>query len=356
MTLSTKTARRALVAGLGMIGGSIALALRQQGWHVTGYDNDKFSLKEALNREFVDSIDLEDGYDIAFVATPVPTIVGLVNMLLPKAEIVSDTGSVKNSIVREINDPRFVGGHPMAGSERSGLDGANPSLFNNITWVLTPSSNTDARTYDGARRIIGDFGADVVTIDPVQHDEIVASVSHVPHLAASALMSVAVERATEHQTLMRLAAGGFRDMTRIAAGHPGLWTGITLENRDAVINELGRVIGSLEHLREMISNDETEQLEKFLAVAADARRELPPRAGRPIDLAVLRVTVADKPGGLGLIFGTLSDMSINIEDFEILHNPSTPHGLLNISVAETDVLNAAHALRNAGLDVVVEML
>ena len=356
MTSLTKTAKRAAVAGLGVIGGSIALALRENGWHVTGIDVDEYVQKDAVEQGIVDVAD--DGsntFDVAFVATPVPEIIATANALLGRSEIVTDAGSVKNMIVRGISDPRFIGGHPMAGSERSGLVGANVSLFKNATWVLTPSPNTEARTYESVRRVIADFGADVVTIDPVEHDQIVASVSHVPHLAASALMSVAVQRAAEHSTLMRLAAGGFRDMTRIAAGNPALWTGITLENREAVVNELDHVIGSLEHLRDLIKHEDAERLEKILAVAADARRELPQRAGRPIELAVLRVTVADKPGGLGLIFGTMRDIAINIEDFEILHNPAAPQGLLNISVAQTDVLGAAHALRNVGLDVVVEM-
>ncbi len=148
------------------------------------------------------------------------------------------SGSVKGPIVEAVADARFVGGHPMAGSEQEGVEGADPELFEGAVWVLTPTSDTADSVYTQVAAVVSSFGAEVVALPPERHDALVAVVSHVPHLTAATLMGVAETRAEEHQALLRLAAGGFRDMTRIASGHPAIWPDICHENRGAIVEVL----------------------------------------------------------------------------------------------------------------------
>ncbi len=172
--------------------------------------------------------DAVHGADIVIIATPVGTVAELVIEALDAgAAVVTDVGSVKAPILREVERrapdlaARFVGGHPMAGSEQDGLAGAEVDLFAGATWVLTPTDRTDPDAHTAVRSLVAELGAEIVEVTPEHHDALVAVVSHVPQLAATTLMDVAATTGEEHAILLRLAAGGFRDMTRIAAGHPG---------------------------------------------------------------------------------------------------------------------------------------
>ena len=225
--------RRATVVGIGLIGGSISLALRERGWHVSGVDTDEESLSRALELGAIDAVGWDAKSEITFVATPVSTVVSLAKKALEVSlsGVVTDAGSVKNPIVQEIGDQRFIGGHPMAGSEQEGVDGASATMFANANWVLTPTELTDDKEFAIVREVVTSFGAEVVTLSPERHDALVATVSHVPHLTAATLMGLASAQSEEHYAVLRLAAGGFRDMTRIAAGSPGIWPDICKENK-----------------------------------------------------------------------------------------------------------------------------
>jgi prephenate dehydrogenase len=142
----------------------------------------------------------------------------------------------------------------MAGSEQEGIDGADGELFEGATWVLTPTATTDADAYTRLRTVVSSMGADVFALPAQRHDELVAVVSHVPHLTAATLMRLAAEGAEEHAALLRLAAGGFRDMTRIAASHPGIWPDICAENRDAIVHVLDRLVDQLWQVRDLVAN------------------------------------------------------------------------------------------------------
>ena len=225
--------------GLGLIGGSIARALTERGWHVTGDDHDPLRCSEADAFGFIGEIGLDPNAEITFVATPVLTLVDQVKRALAEtAGVVTDVGSVKAALVAAIDDPRFVGGHPMAGSELEGLDGSDASMFEGAVWVLTPSAATADTTFSAVAAVVADLGADVVALTAERHDQTVAVISHVPHLTAATLMGLASDRAEEHAALLRLAAGGFRDMTRIASGQPSIWLDICAENRDAILSAL----------------------------------------------------------------------------------------------------------------------
>ena len=322
------TQRSANIVGLGLIGGSIGLALRERGWYVYGEDHSQARVDRALELGVIDAQHLYREADVTFVATPVLTIADQVRFSLSETTgVVTDVGSVKGAIVASIDDPRFVGGHPMAGSELEGLDGADASMFTGAVWVLTPISTTADTTFATMASIVGELGADVVALTPDRHDQVVAVVSHVPHLAAATLMGLASERGEEHAALLRLAAGGFRDMTRIASGHPGIWLDICAENRDAILSGLDGLIDGLRGMRELIRDDDRAALLDKLRRAREARANLPTRATHPNELAEVRIPIPDRPGAAAEVFTLAAELGVNISSFEVVHSVEGNRGV-----------------------------
>lgn len=343
------SARRAAIVGTGLVGGSIGLALRAQGWHVTGRDRDEGVQARALDLGVLDAIGADAEAGITFVATPVGSIPGEVRTALARTTgLVTDVGSVKSPMLELMADPRYVGGHPMAGSELDGIEGARSDLFEGATWVLTPIPGTDDQSFAEVRAVVSSLGADVVAIPPDRHDEMVAMVSHVPHLTAASLMRLVDERSSEHRSLLRLAAGGFRDMTRIAAGSPGIWPDICAENREAIVSELDRLIDALTEVRDVVSEGDRGRLVEILEQARKARMALPARFGRPDELAEVRVPVPDRKGVLAEIMTLATDVDVSVADVEIAHSPEGNQGVL-IMLVETDVAaRLCDALASAG--------
>jgi prephenate dehydrogenase len=323
-----------VVVGTGLIGGSIGLALRKQGWHVTGRDRDPQRVSQALEQGALDTVGDDPDAEITFVCVPVSSIAEQARAALAAGGVVTDVGGVKGPVVAAVDDPRFVGGHPMAGSEQEGMDGADPSLFEGATWVLTPIVSTDAEAYTLVRAIVTSLGADVVALAPERHDELVATVSHVPHLAAATLMALAADGATEQGPMLRLAAGGFRDMTRIAAGHPGIWPDICAENRDAIVEALDRLVSALSGMRDLVVLGDRPGLLQALERARSARVNLPARVARDTSLIEMRVPVPDRPGVLAEITTLLGELDVNIEDLEIAHSVEGERGVLVLVVQE----------------------
>jgi prephenate dehydrogenase len=338
---------RAAIIGTGLIGGSIGMALRARGWHVTGHDHDHTRAERARALGALDEIGSDPDAEVTFVATPVSSVAAIARQAATPTGIVTDVGSVKGPIVAAVDHPRFVGGHPMAGSEQEGVDGADPELFEGATWVLTPTEHTDPEAYARLRGIVSSFGADVLAIPPDRHDALVAVVSHVPHLTAAALMTLAAAGAEEHTALLRLAAGGFRDMTRIAAGHPGIWPDICTENRDAIVAVLDGLVETLGGLREVVAAGDREALLTTLERARHARVNLPTRAARAEEMVEVRVPIPDRPGVLAEITTLAGDLGVNIEDLEIAHSAEGDRGVLLIVVdaKATDLLRGAFLAR-----------
>jgi prephenate dehydrogenase len=246
--------------------------------------------------------------------------------------IVTDVGSVKGAIVAAVDDPRFVGGHPMAGSELEGLDGADATMFTGAVWVLTPMPTTADSTFATMASIVAELGADVVALLPDRHDQVVAVVSHVPHLAAATLMGLASDRAEEHAALLRLAAGGFRDMTRIASGHPAIWLDICAENRGAILDGLDGLIDGLGRMREIVRDDDRVALNDFLKRARDARANLPTRSTHPSELAEVRIPIPDRPGAAAEVFTLAAELGVNISSFEVVHSVEGNRGVAIVLV------------------------
>ena len=320
---------RAVVVGTGLIGGSIGMRLRGMGWHVTGRDRDHDRAVRALELGALDGVGVDALATITFVATPVHAIADEARRALCGGRgLVTDVGGVKASVVEAVADARFVGGHPMAGSEQEGVEGATPDLFEGATWVLTPNEGTDAAAYAQVRQIVGTLGAEVVALAPDRHDQLVAVVSHVPHLAAATLMQLADERSEEHRALLRLAAGGFRDMTRVASGHPGIWPDICSDNRAAIVGVLDELTAALGQMRDMVADDDRKGLLARLEQARAARVNLPARFRTAAELAEVRIPVPDRPGVVADVAILAADLDVNIVDLEIAHSTEGPQGVL----------------------------
>ncbi len=324
-------AKRAVVVGVGLIGGSIALGLRKAGWYVTGVDTDADRLALAVGSGVIDditSLEEVDGGALGVVAIPVGDVAGVVQSLLDAGlDVVTDVGSVKAPIVAAIDDPRFVPGHPMAGSEQDGLTGASEDMFSGATWVLCPTSSTDGVAFASVREMAVSLGAHAIAIPAARHDMLVAVVSHVPHLTAATLMRLADGRAVEHRALLRLAAGGFRDMTRIAAGHPAIWPDICAENADAIVDVLDELRVELGRVRDAIADRDRDGLLERLEAARIARRNLPTTVSAPDKMTEVRVPMLDRQGEIAAIAGLAADLDVNIYDLEIAHSTEGPRGV-----------------------------
>ncbi len=327
------TPRRANVIGLGLIGGSVALALRARGWHVTGDDRDDGVRSTALDRGVIDAAGLDRCADITFVAVPVLAAADQVGRALSETTgVVTDVGSVKAPVCRACDHPRFVGGHPMAGSELDGLDGAHADLFNGAVWVLTPVEHSDDTTFAQVTRIVASLGTEVVALAPERHDRLVAVVSHVPHLTAATLVRLAAGRADEHAALLRLAAGGFRDMTRVASGHPDMWLDICAENRPAIVEALGDLLDGLAELRDLIDADDRAALHERLVEARTARTNLPARVVHPEELSEVRIPIPDRAGAAAEVFTLAAELGVNIASFEVVHVADGTRGVAVVLV------------------------
>lgn len=338
--------KRARVVGTGLIGGSIGAGLRRRGWHVTGYDLDPARASKALELGAVDAVGDDPGALITFVATPAGAVAEAALAALDYGGVVTDVAGIKGPIVEQVGHPRFVGGHPMAGSEQAGVEGSDPEMFEGATWVLTPGRHTDPGAYATVRSVAGLLGANVVELPAARHDDLVAMVSHVPHLAAATLMNLAADTALEHATLLRLAAGGFRDMTRVAAGDPRIWPDLVVENREGILEVLDRLIATLGDVRDVVASRDRDLMLKFLERAREARVNLPAKvAAVGGDTSELRVPVPDRPGVIAEVTTLLGEMGVNIYDLEIAHSAEGERGVLVLivdTIASERVRDALH--------------
>jgi prephenate dehydrogenase len=260
------------VVGVGLIGGSIGLAARSRaGASVCGHDPDPRALAAALDLGAIDRAaeDVSTAVgeaEVVFVAAPVGALPEIVEAVLAAAGpdcVVSDVGSTKQAIADQIDDPRFVGGHPLAGAETAGVDGARVDLFDGAAWYLTPSRDTPSRLLERLRETIGAFGAHPREIDPEAHDRLLASLSHLPHVFANVLVEgAAAALGREGQDVGDGAPAGpsFRDATRVAGANTAIWTDIYLANRDALVVAVDDAIAQLREVRDALATGDAATL------------------------------------------------------------------------------------------------
>ncbi len=277
------------IIGVGLIGGSFAKVLRTSGLagSITGLGRSSGTLELALRLGVIDQMGLGakhavEGADLVVLASPVGTferVVREVGPHLKKGAILTDVGSVKGKLVRRIEEIlpagiHFVPGHPIAGKEKFGVSEATEKLFLGANCILTPTKRTEIAAINTLREVWTIAGANVIIMDPDLHDEIFAAVSHMPHVAAFAMMCAVAELNTESENYLNFSGAGFKDFTRIAASSPEIWRDICLMNRDNIVQMLDRFLFSLNTIkRDLVAND-AKRLEKHLKIASDARRGL----------------------------------------------------------------------------------
>lgn len=350
---------RIVIAGVGLIGGSIGLGIRQRflAHTVTGLDPDPEALDAAQWIGVIDDAHLEPGEwlrdaDLVILASPVRTLQDVAASIEPYLRpdaIVTDVGGVKAPLVRALGHLRYVGGHPMAGSERFGVVNADAALLENAVWVLTPDAGTDRDALARVEDFVNHLGAKALQVAPDQHDRLVAAVSHVPYLMSLALTQL-VASDQDRDLMMLLAAGGFRDLTRVASGSPRMSRDMVVGNREAVQATLEQLRGHVSSLQTLL--DDPEGLLNA-ATSAKRTRDSLPVVRRSLLPARYEVTIAvpDKAGQLGVITQALGQAEVNIKDIEVL-GIREAGGAVRLAFDDEDGLTrGTAALRQAGYEV-----
>jgi prephenate dehydrogenase len=368
---SQGTDLRIAVVGAGLVGGSVAAAARAAGASVALTDRDAAVRARADAAGLADRVadDVPSAVrdaDLVVVAVPATVaadvIVEVAGHARPDA-LLTDVASLKGDLVptverrlaaADLGPGRFVGGHPMAGSERSGPEAADAHLFQGATWVLTPTPTTEPETLTRVSAVLRDLGARVLALDPDLHDQLVAVTSHLPQVAASAIADVAAETTSRlGEAVLAVAGGGFRDTTRIAASDPGLWVGILGGNRDAVVEALDALRDRLLVVRDALAAADDGPVRDLLTRASTARRGLvrDDLAAATVDLVV---ALDDRPGALATATKALGEAGINVADLGMRHASAGDRGALLVRVAAAAEDRARAALDTVGLDVHTE--
>jgi len=348
---------RAAIIGVGLIGGSLGMALLQGkiAQEVVGYDCERKALEKALevgaiSRMAISPREAVQGAELVILAVPVgvlPSVAQEIAPHLPPQAIVTDTGSTKSKVVRELetifpSTVTYIGGHPMTGSERAGISAADRYLLENAIYVLTPTSRTPEEPLTRLKNILSALGARVIYLSPEKHDWVVGMVSHLPHLLAVSLMHTVARYSEEYQELLMLAAGGFRDTTRIASGHPVMWRDIYLSNSQALLEILEAFEEEIRRLAALIKDQNGEGLLEALRDARRWRSQIPiHRKGLLPPLHEIVITVPDRPGVIGFVGQVLGQEGINISDIEILRVREGEGGSIRLGFIDSSLAEQA---------------
>ncbi|MBN1892920.1 prephenate dehydrogenase [bacterium] len=358
--------RQAAIIGVGLIGGSLGIALKKKmpGIRIIGVSSKK-TIEDAESAGVIDRgyvrEDLENalpGSDILFICTPISDIINRLPRIIRAAEpgaLITDAGSTKRKIVEAADrhsrpDVFFIGGHPMAGSEGRGVANADPLLFENAVWVLTPSGPVPQEKIQSLGNLIETLGAKVLFLSPALHDRMAAAVSHLPQLLAVTLVNWVGAHKKNPELFLRLAAGGFRDMTRIASSPYDIWKDIIATNRDEIAGVLEE-FGAAMHVT--LSMLDTPKLEGHFRDAARRRLSIPrDTKGFLRPHFDLQVRVEDKPGVIASIATTLAGESINIKDIEVLKVREGDSGTIRLSLETEEArLKAKALLESSGFSI-----
>lgn len=339
---------RVLIVGLGLIGGSLALCIKKRHPNtiIVGSDINDEQCRLGKMLGIIDEVatSLEEEAikaDFIFLSTPVEVTQKLLYMLaaleLKDSCIISDTGSTKETIVAAASDLKakgisFIGGHPMAGSHKSGVAAAKDILFENAFYLLTPENHIDSEHLDRLTLILEGTKSKFLVVSPSEHDYLTGVISHFPHVVAASLVHQAEHSSRDYQLITRLAAGGFRDITRIASSSPEMWRDITLQNKHVLLNLLDRWNKEMQKVAEMVASADAEMLYDYFHKAKCFRDELPSKEKGAIPAFYdLFVDVPDYPGVVSEITGYLAKEHISITNIRILETREDINGVLVIS-------------------------
>jgi prephenate dehydrogenase len=351
---------RIAILGVGLIGGSIGLAARQRlEAEVVGFDPDRSTVDRALEEGVVDEApgsvaEACAGADVVFCAAPVAGLAELAGAALEvcgSETVVTDVGSTKRDIVAALGgDERFIGGHPLAGAETSGVENARADLFEGARWYLTPkSARSSGLLYDRLQRTLAGLGARVQAIDAEAHDRLMATISHLPHVVANVLVGQAVDELTRDSERMPEVGPSFRDTTRVAGANPAIWGDIFASNREAVAEAVDGVAERLREAAALIREGEREAVAEWHAEAGNDRRRLleTELAGGP--LRELRVVVTNRPGTIAELALALGEAGVNIEDMALYPAPDMTSGAVSLWVSgDEQAERAATLVRELG--------
>ena len=356
-------AGRVTVVGVGLIGGSLGLRWRARGVveRLVGFGRNPATLRRALELGAMDEVstDLSSavaGADVVVLCAPISVCIALAPEVVRFAapgSLITDVGSTKagleqamlGAIARCPAAPAFIGGHPMAGSERAGIEAADPYLFENAVWVLCPPPGCAPADLARLIALVEATGAHGVVLDAAQHDRRVAAISHLPQLTAVALAEAAGDGEAADPGLLSLAGGGFRDTTRIASSPAEMWLDVLATNRDPILAALDAMARRLAELRSAVASGDVSGLRRHFAAARQVRGRVPARQkGLLPAYHDLVLFVPDRPGVIGTLCGALGDQAINIQDIEILRLREGEGGTLRLGFVGPDQASAAEAV------------
>jgi prephenate dehydrogenase len=344
---------RIAVVGVGLIGGSIGLAARERlSAEVSGFDRSEAALRIGLERGALDqacgsTAEALEQADAAFVAVPVGALRDVVAEVLAAAPpecAVTDVGSTKRAVVTTHADPRFVGGHPLAGAETSGVEHARADLFEGATWYLTPTATTSGIVYERVHRMLHALGARPAAIDADVHDSILAAVSHLPHVFANLLVSEAAGAVSMEGERLPATGPSFRDATRVAGASSRVWTDIYISNRDVLVAAIDRAVERLGAVRDALATSDASWIAGWNDVAAaDRRRLLEAQLGEG-GLSELRVSVPNRPGVVAQLALELGRAGINIADMALHPAADMRDGVIALWIAGAENARRAQEL------------
>jgi len=333
------------VIGLGIIGGSLVKAVKRKGLCdcVAAYDLDTntldLALKEGTVHEAASGIDNTfKGCEIIFICVPVkkiPETVKQLDGIIDSDCILTDVGSTKADVLEQVRKMNitcpFIGGHPMAGSEASGYKASRHTLFENAYYVLTPMNGTEVAYVSKLAGFLKSLGALQIVIEPAAHDYATAAISHVPHVITSALVNTIKDLDGSDKLMHTLAAGGFRDITRIASSEPSIWESICLTNKDNIIKILGVLSNNINFFIEALAGSDENKLRQFFRSAKEYRDSFSDkRVGALLKTYDITVDVEDKPGVIAAIAGELGKYGINIKNIGITNSREMEGGAMEI--------------------------
>lgn len=346
-------------AGLGLIGGSIAKAVRlyYPDCEIVAFDKNRETLALAVQEGTIQTAcsSIDDnfrGCSFIFLCTPVAYSGAYLAQLKDLADrdcILTDVGSVKTSIHEEAAalglEENFIGGHPMAGSEKSGFANSKAHLIENAYYILTPSAGVSREKVEKYQSLIESLKALPIVLDCREHDFITGTVSHLPHIIAATLVNFVRDTDTKDEMMKALAAGGFKDITRIASSSPVMWQQICLKNRDNISRILGSYIDSLQRAKACVDKKDGPGLYTLFESSRDYRNSMPDSSAGPIKKQfALYCDIIDEAGGIATIATILASNNINIKNIGIVHNREFEEGVLRIEFYQEPACTKAAAL------------
>jgi len=332
------------IIGLGLIGGSLAKAFKLKlGAEVAAFSRSEEPLLKAFNENIITEYSSSDlrilsDCDYIFICTPVDKITEYVDNLLPyikKGCVVTDCGSTKSKICKKMKEYKnlyFIGGHPMAGSEKTGYSAATEYLLENAYYVLSPNSTVPESIVNKFTELIKKIGAIPVRLASDYHDYAIAAISHIPHITAASLVNMVKELDGKNGYMHSLAAGGFKDITRIASGSPEMWNGICKENKDEILKVIESLKNTINEFEIYLNNNDEQKIYEFFEKAKNYRDSFSNRSKSIISKTYdIFLNVCDKPGIIATISTHLSVNNINIKNIGIINNREFENGILQIS-------------------------